>query len=148
MAIKSNPAAAVQRWQQGVGAAGGRYVQGVQGVTDWAGAATAPAAVQARNAGLQRAISEGRIDRGIQAVGTQGWKNATVAKAGNWQTGVNSPLAQQRAQAGFARLFGYLQQAENDVSGQPRGGFAENMQRMTTYLTSVHNAAQNFKAGQ
>lgn len=147
MAIKSNPADAVARWRNGVAAAGGRYTQGVQAVGDWAGAATAPAAVQARNAGLQEAIASGRIDAGIQRVGTQGWKNATVAKAGNWQTGVNSPLAQQRAQAGFTRLFGYLQSAEQAVSSMPRGGFSENMQRLQTYLQSVHDSAQAAKSG-
>lgn len=141
MTIKSNPADAVARWRQGVQAAGARYTQGIQNTADWAGAATAPQAVQARNAGLQAAMANGSIDRGIQNLGTAGWKSVTVAKAGNWQTGVNSPLAQQHAQAGYQRLFGYLQNAQTAVANLPRGGFAENMQRLQAWLTSVHDDA-------
>lgn len=148
MAIKSNPTDAVNRWRQGVGAAGARYTSGVQGVQDWAGAATAPAAVQARNAGLQAAIANGTIDRGIQRVGTAGWKNATVSKAQNWQNGVNSQVAVQHAQDGFTRLFGYLNGAQSAIASIPRGGFNENMQRMVQHATYIHEQAQAYKSGQ
>ena len=146
MAIKSNPADAVSRWRAGVGSAGNRYQTGIQNSGDWAGAATAPAASQARASNWNAAQSSGHIDRRIQSLGTQGWRNATIAKAGNWQTGVNSPMAQQNAQAGFTRLFGYLQQAQSAIAGTPRGGFNENIQRMVAHATAIHDAAQADKA--
>lgn len=146
MAIKSNPADFVTRWRAGVGAAGNRYQTGIQNSGDWAGAATAPQASQARATNWNQAQTSGHIDRRIQNLGTQGWRNATIAKAGNWQTGVNSPIAQQRAQAGATRLFGYLQQAQTAIQGTPRGGFAENIQRMVTHSTTIHDAAMADKA--
>jgi hypothetical protein len=146
MAIKSNPADFVTRWRAGVQAAGGRYVQGIQQSQDWAAAATAPAAVSARNAGLSRAMANGTIERGIQNLGTTGWRNAAVAKAQNWQVGVNSPMAQQKAQAGAVKLFGFLQAGESAIAGLPRGGIDENIARFTTWARAVHDASQASKA--
>lgn len=145
MALKSNPADWVSRWRAGVAAAGPRYAQGVASSQDWAAAATAPAAVQARNQGLAQAMADGRIDRGIQALGTQNWRAVTQAKAGNWQTGVNSPVAQQRAQSGAAKLFGFLNQAQQAIASMPRGGYAENRQRALAHMDAMHDAAQAAK---
>lgn len=142
MPVKTSPADWVQRWKAGVGAAGSKYTQGVQQSADWASAATAPAAVNARNQGLQRAMANGSIERGIQNVGTAGWRASTLAKSGNWQVGVNSPVAAQRAQAGAQRLYGMLTNADAAIANMPRGGFNENVQRLTTYITSMHSDAQ------
>lgn len=133
----------VSRWQQGTAQAQPRYSQGIQNSKDWAGAAVA--AAPARNAGLQRAIANGDIDRGIQRVGTAGWRQRTMAKGPqNWLSGVTSAGAQYTA--GVQRLYSFLDSADNAVSNMPRGGFAENMARMTAYVTAVHDASQQSKS--
>jgi hypothetical protein len=142
MAIKSNPADFVARWRAGVGAAGTRYTQGIQRTQNWAEATTSPQAIIARNNGLRRAMDDGSIDRGIQKLTSAGWRDATVAKAGNWQTGVNSQRAQANALAGANRLFGYLQSAESAISSTPRGTYEENKQRLVAWMDSMHASAQ------
>lgn len=143
MAIKSNPADFVQRWRAGVAASGARYTSGVQNSSDWAAAATDPSAAQARAAGWNAAQNSGKIDRGIQNLGTAGWRTVTVAKAGNWQTGVNSPLAQQHVQSGAQRLFGMLSQAVAAADQTPRGGIDANVARMTAFVRSMHDQKVN-----
>lgn len=145
MAIKSNPTDWVQRWRNGVGAAGARFTSGVNNSSDWAANATTPQAASARATNWNAANSSGAIDRGIQRLGTQGWRSATVAKASNWQNGVNTQQAINNATAGAQRLFTYLGNAQNAIASVPRGGFQENMQRMVAHATSLHDQAQAFK---
>lgn len=142
MALKTTASDAVTRWKAGVAGAGTRYTAGVQKATNWAENATTADAIQARNAGLQAAMANGTIEDGIRRVGTTGWKNATVAKAGNWQTGVNTPQAQQNAQAGFNRLYGYLGAADNAIASMPRGTVEQNIARFSTWARAMHDAAQ------
>ena len=132
-------------WKAGIQAKSGNYKTGVQNGNDWAAAATAPDAVSARNAGLQRAISEGTIDAGIQRLGSANYKNITLAKSGNWLNAVNSPTTAQKAVSGFGKLLGFLQGAQNAISSTPRGGIDANLQRMVTHARSMHDQAQAAK---
>lgn len=143
MAIKSNPQKWVAAWRAGVGASGAKYTEGVQNSADWAGAATAPAAVAARGTNWNAANQSGKIDRGIANIGTAGWRATTVAKAGNWATGVNTQQAQANAAAGATKLFGFLAQAEQAISGLPRGDYGQNRNRLLAWVDAMHQAKVN-----
>lgn len=136
---------AYAKWSARVQAGQPYYTAGVQNSKDWAAAAVA--AAPARDAAIQQAIADGRIDRGIQRVGTAGWRNKTLAKGPqNWAAAVSSPAAQQAYLAGYQRLSTMLDQGEQAIASIPRGGFQANLQRMTAFSTAVHNAAQQMKA--
>lgn len=140
--IKSNPNQWVTNWQAGVGRSGQKYTQGIANSGDWAGQFTA--AESRMIAGLQQAMADGRITRGVQRLGTNGWRTITQAKSGNWLTGVNN--AQAKALAGANVLFQFLGNAENAMSNLPRGDFNSNVARMTAWVTSIHNDSVAYKA--
>lgn len=71
-------AQSTDRYKKGVAGAGPDYTKGVQDAGSWVEGSLASAA--RRDAGLQQAIANGTIDRGIQRTGDQGWKNKTLAK--------------------------------------------------------------------
>lgn len=132
------------KWSQRVQGSQQYYVQGVQNSKDWA--AGAVAAAPARDAGIQQAIADGRIDRGIQRKGTAGWRADTLAKGPqNWSAAVASPHTQAKFVAGFGRLYQQLDAAQQAISGIPRGGLAANIQRMTTFVQTVHDVARQQK---
>lgn len=142
MALKKTASDAYNNWRTGVQGGGAKYTAGVARSGDWAAAATAPAAVQARNAGLTRAIANGDIERGIANLGTTNWRNITQAKSANWSNAVNSPVAQANAQQGFQKLFGMLNTALGELSGMPRGGLEENLARSATFARSMNAQKQ------
>lgn len=74
----------LNRYQQGIQGAGQKYQNGVQNSDDWAGNYASPESQQRMQQGLQEAIAEGRPAAGAQALGTTGWRNATVEKSGNY----------------------------------------------------------------
>lgn len=136
---------AYAKWSSRVQGAGGYYKQGVLSGKDWASAAVA--AGPARDQALQQAIADGRIDRGIQRVGTATWRNITSTKgAQNWQNAVMDPNVQAKYLAGYQKLSQMLDAGDQAIAGIPRGGFAANMQRAQAYATAVHNAAEQAKA--
>lgn len=142
MAQRKTPQEALSKWQARVSGAQQYYTAGIQASKDWAGAATA--AAPARDAGLQAAIASGSIDRGINRLGTAGWRAKTMAKGPqNWAAAVAQ--AGPAYMQGLQRAYTYLDQADQAVSNMPRGTFQENIARMTTYLSTVHAAAQAFK---
>src|SRR5690349_2223419 len=100
---------AQDKFARRVAQSGPDYQKGVQNANNWS--ANAQAAANRRNAGLQAAIADGRIDAGIARTGDQGWKNATLAKGvGNFTAA--APKAAQKYGQGYARLVGYLQAAQ------------------------------------
>lgn len=133
-------AQATAKWQSGVASAGPAYTAGVQNSADWA-AATA-GAESAMVAGFQQAAADGRITRGIQSRGTAGWRSRTLAKAGNWQTGVQQGSSAY-SQAYTAKLQPMIEAGLSAISSMPRGGYAANKARLNAYLDAVHTAAQN-----
>jgi hypothetical protein len=135
---------AYAKWSSRVQASGQFYQQGVQNSKDWAAAAVS--AGPARDAGIQQAIADGRIDRGIQRTGTAGWRNKTLAKGpAAWSAAVASPATQQAYMAGYQKLSTMLDAGESAIASIPRGGFAANIQRMTAFATAVHNASEQAK---
>lgn len=74
----------LQRYQNGIAGAGQRFQDGVNASEDWAARYSSADSQQRMATGLQQAINEGRPAAGAQALGTTGWRQRTVARAGNY----------------------------------------------------------------
>jgi hypothetical protein len=109
-------------WQQGV--------QNYQG--DWAGATTRQQSVMLQN--VTAAITNGTWANGVNRVGTQGWKQATVDKATNYATGFQAGASRQ------ATAIAKIIQAEAAIVGAlpPRGDYTQNKLRATAVMDGLH----------
>lgn len=144
MAIKSNPNAATEKFTRRIQQAGPDYSAGIDRAQDWAGPAMAASA--RRDAGLQAAIADGRINAGIQRAGTAKWKANTKSKGvANWTS--SAQRAAQNYSNGIAKVFGMLQQAESAVAGMDTSTYDAREQRGLAYRRAVHQAAQAAKSG-
>ena len=126
-------AQAASNWTNSAGRAQQAFVQGVQNYNgDWAGATIAQEQTMVAN--FQAAIAAGAYRAGVQAVGTGGWKAATEAKAQNFATGF------QAGAQNFTTAIGKIIQAESNIVPNlpPRGSYAANVQRATTFMDAMH----------
>lgn len=127
---------AVERYQQGAATGQQRYVEGIQGTqVDVVGRAIANQAGLV--AGFNAAVSSGFWARRLADVGTQGWKQKAVAKAGNYATGVQAGAADY--QSAMQTWLPRIQQAAAQVKANPAPTFAARMQRAVDYATILHN---------
>lgn len=126
-------AQAAANWSGSAGRASADWQTGIQGYSgDWAGATTAQQSVMQNN--WQQAVSSGRWARGVQAVGTAGWKQATERKASNYATGFQAGAANQAAAA--QKIMSAL---GNIVPNLPaRGTYEQNKIRSTTLMDALH----------
>lgn len=145
MAKTPKPIATVgAKWARRTSQAGGDFQDGVQRATDWAGPAVA--AAPRRNAGLQQAIADGRIDAGIQRAGTNGWRSATLAKGVPAYT-QNTPKAQPKFEQGLQRVYSYLAEAEQATASMDTTTVEGRVQKAAAYQLAVHQAALRDKTG-
>ena len=72
-----------------------------------------------RNAGLRRAMEEGLFEVGAERVGTEGWKNATLAKADRWLTGASSEDANAKYESAMRDVAECIERARKAVEGMP-----------------------------
>lgn len=136
---------AADKWAQRVSQSGQFYQAGVNNsAVDWAGPAVA--AADRRNAGLQQAISDGRIDAGIQRAGTAKWRANTIAKGvAAWTT--NTPKAAPAFAAGLTKVYNYFSAADSVVANMPRTTREQRIARASAFLREVGNQADAAKAG-
>lgn len=135
MAVK--PASAWgQNWTASAGKASANYQTGVEAYNgDWAGATTAQQATMQSN--WLAAISNGSWAAGVNARGTNGWKQATVAKMANYGTGFQAGASNYNTAA--AKLQPFLVNAV--ASLPPRGDINANLQRSAALAMALHQAA-------
>ena len=124
---------AASNWQASQGRAATAYQQGVEGFTgDWAGKTVAQQ--NAMLQGMTQAVSSGLWAQRVNAVGTAGWKSATVAKVTNYSTGFSAgaqrqAAAAQKIQAALGNLVPAL---------PARGDFNQNKVRMIALVDGLH----------
>lgn len=135
---------AVQQWQTRVGQSQGRYQSGVQRATGWASAAVA--AGPRRDAGLQAAIADGRIDAGITRVGDAGWKSRTLAVGPqNWAASVSK--AGDRMAAGLQRVYAMLDAASAATANIDTSTLEGRLEKARVHALTMAQQAQAAKAG-
>jgi hypothetical protein len=71
-------------------------------------------------------------------VGTGGWKQATVAKAANYATGIAA--SGDKYQRAMSTWLPIIQSAAASVQNMPNTSFQDSLNRMTAYATALHNA--------
>lgn len=132
------------KYQRRVQAAGPDYKSGVQGATDWQ--ANTLAAAPRRNAGLQAAISDGRIDAGIQRAGDAKWKANTLSKGvQNWPTA--TAQARPAYEQGMAKAMAFQQAAAAATAGIDTTTREGRFQKMLAWVTTVSDEANRAKTG-
>lgn len=135
------PQQAAEAWVASAGRAATNWAQGVQNYSgDWAGATTAQQNAMQTN--WQQSVSSGAWARGVQNVGTQGWKSATQARSANFTTGFQAGATKQ------ATAIAKILQAEASIVAAlpPRGTFEQNVQRSVAVQTALHAQKGNLGA--
>ena len=124
---------AAANWAASSGRAATAWQEGVQAYSgDWAGATTRQQSVMQAN--LNNAINSGAWANGVNRVGTNGWKQATVDKVSNFSTGFNAGASKQAAS--IAKILS----AEANIVGSlpPRGDYNANKARATAVMDGLH----------
>lgn len=136
-----SPSQFAKNWRSGMANSGEKLKAGVQAVTE---APTAKAArrIDAMVAGIQRAAADGSIQRGLERVTLEDWKQAMLQKgAGRVAAGA---AAAEGTVADFAGEFlPHLQAGMNKLQNMPRGDLETNLARANEMAR--HNAT--FKRG-
>lgn len=104
---RMTPAEIAQKAVQRAAAASGDYERGVNAVTVSPGQAAAAKSAK-WEAGVQRAISEKRFEKGASAVSLEDWKRATRDKSGRYAQGVAASASKIES---FQREFQPFQDA-------------------------------------
>jgi len=130
-------ATTVSRWQQSAGTAQTRFTEGVQATTKDP-TQLAIAAQQKLLAGFNDAVQSGRWQRNLAAVGQSGWKQATLAKANNYSTGISAGV--QKYQSAMQTWLPIIESAASQVQSMPNNSFADSLARMNAMATALHNA--------
>lgn len=120
-------------WQASQGRATTAYAEGVQSTNaDWAGNLLRQKANMIAN--WQTAVNSPMYDNHVNAIGTAGWKQATVAKQGNYSTGFAAGASKQAVAAG--KLFNAMQNVVGSLP--PRGSYEQNKARATSVMDQLH----------
>lgn len=112
-----NVQAAIAKWKTNMGGAGEKMKAGVQAVTVSPTQAAAQA-VDKYLAGVQDAVTSGRLVAGLQSVSTTDWQNSMIQKGiPNMQNGVRNLDA--RAQAAMSDVLTYTQTVSDQIRSMP-----------------------------
>lgn len=132
MAIRLTPQESTQKWMNRTTAAVPEYVQGVNRVSTAPGEQAA-AQADAYIAGVQAALNKWK--RNVASVSLADWKDRAANIGGpRIAAGVNA--AMEKTLRATERNF---QNIDNALAGlPPRGNFEQNVQRMTQFVTRLH----------
>jgi len=132
---------AASNWTGASGRATTAFAEGVQSFSgDWAGATVSQQATMVSN--WQQSIANGQWARGVQAVGTAGWKAATQAKQTNYTTGYSA--GGQNFQVAIGKIMNFLGSA---VPALPaRGDINQNLDRARALALALHAQKGNLGA--
>lgn len=127
----------VSRWQSGASGAQQAFTDGVQGTTvDVVGRAIANQAGML--AGVTQAVNSGFWASQLSKVGTQGWKSATVAKAGNYATGIAAGL--NKYQSSMQTWLPRIQSAGAAAKAMPGTTLDQRIARSAYVARTLYNA--------
>jgi len=130
-------ATTVSRWVQSAGAGQQRFQEGVQATqVDVVGKAIAAQPKLLTN--FQQAVSSGRWASKLAAVGNAGWKQATLAKASNYATGIVA--GESKYQQAMQTWLPLIMSAAASVQGMPNTSFQDSLNRMSAFATALHQA--------
>jgi hypothetical protein len=127
---------AVQRWKDGAATGQQRYVEGIQ-TTDSDPVANAIRAQTAMVSNFNESVTSGRWARNLGAVGKAGWQQASVAKAGNYSTGIAA--SGDKYQAAMQTWGPIIDSTAAATRQMPSGTLAQNLARANYFATQLYN---------
>lgn len=128
-------------WSAGVSGASQKYTQGVQDTTvDVVGRALAKQGEMV--AGFTQAVSSGEWARRLGAIGTQGWKAATIAKAANYATGATA--GKPRVQVFAQQAAPFWASASASIDAMPSGGKPNALARVSAWYDAMQAFRQQY----
>lgn len=106
--------------------------RGVNAVTD---SPTEKAANAQDNyvAGIQRAVADGKWQRGLRRITLQQWKDAFLNKGLN-RIAPGAQAAQGKVEAFYREFFPHIQSAQDEVDRLPKATLEDSITRMTTFI--------------
>jgi hypothetical protein len=122
------------RWAQRTQAAASDYAAGVQN-TDKDPTALAIAQGQRYITRVQESFQSGKWANGLRRAGKAGWQQATLAKQGNFSTGVAA--AEQKVATAFGPLLAYEQQVQSRIQSMPNTTLADRINRATEWIRQM-----------
>jgi hypothetical protein len=127
---------AVDRWKAGAGAGQQRYVEGIQ-TTESDPVAAAIRAQGAMVSNFNESVTSGRWARNLGAVGKQGWQAASIAKAGNYGTGIAT--GGDKYQAAMQTWGPIIDSVAAAARQMPSGTLQQNLARANYVATQLYN---------
>jgi hypothetical protein len=123
-----------QNWQSGVQGAQAKYEAGINATTvDVVGKAIAQQGSLLAN--FTAAVTSGEWARRLAAVGTSGWKQASIAKAANWLTGATAGKPKYDSFASQAQpVWSQLSAA---IDGMASGGKGNALARVGAWIDGM-----------
>jgi len=118
----------VSRWERGMATAAEKYKKGIQNTTVNP-MERAAASADRYAAGVQRAVSEGRYQRGLARVSKDQWQQASIDK-GAARLASGAAASRPKYTEFWTRFGPYLQNVKDRVRQMPRGTLEENLNRM------------------
>lgn len=127
----------ISNWTSGAATGQQKYVQGIESTS----VDPTQLAIRAQGALLQnfsQAVTSGRWANRLAAAGKGKWQANSVAKAGNWSTGISSgePAYAQAMQTWLPRI----QSAAASVRTMPSGTLAASQARSAAFMATLYNA--------
>ena len=134
--MRVKPLASIaDKWASRAANAGQAYTDGINAAGDWA-TATADAASNYA-AGVQAAVADGRFTKGVQATGTQGWKDGATKK-GALRYGPGVSVSKDKFSKGFGPFAQVL--SSLNLPGRLPKGDPQNVNRVQAVITALRNA--------
>jgi len=127
-----NAADVAKKWSRNLAASTESIRQGVQSVTQNP-AEKAAQRQDAYLAGVQRAVAEGKYQRGLRRVTLQSWQEAMLSK-GLTRIASGASAATPKVQAFLEKWLPYQQQLQSKLATMPRGDLQSNIQRAVTAM--------------
>ena len=99
-----------------------------------------------RNAQLRRAMDLGWFERGAERVGTEGWRDATLAKADRWAAGAASDLADDRYKASMSEVADCIERARKAIAGMPSNTIEQRADRARKFAIEMNKCIEEKKS--
>lgn len=135
--VNTNAGAVASKWVSRTSAAAQDYVDGVT-QTQKDPIQLAIAAIPRMRQRVLEAIDTGKVQRGLQRVGKQGWVAAVQAKgAANFASGVSA--AEQKVATAFGPLLAFEDNLQAQVQAMPANTDAEREARALAWIRGMRN---------
>lgn len=132
-----NAAEVARKWSRNLAQAGESIKAGVQAVTENP-AEKAAARADAYAAGVQRAVAEGRFQRGLRRVTLADWQNAMLTK-GVQRVAAGASAATPKVTAFMEKFLPHQEALKSKLKAMPRGDLQANIMRAIAAIE--HNAS-------